>query len=333
MRWAAPEFFMLLWIVPVALAFLLWTARARRRDEAALGDPGALRRRWGAPGRWNGHLRTSLFLIAAATGIVALARPQAGLRLVSTTSTGPDVVVALDLSESMHARDAKPDRLGAARREIATLLRELEGSAIGLVGFAGEARVLSPLTTDLEGLRDRIDAANPAELDLQGSDIGGAVALAAQLLRRPGDRPRAIVLVTDGEQLDGDIARGLPVLRASGASLIVLGAGTPEGSTIPVIDTTGAVVGVKRDARNQVVQTRLSEEALRALARAAGGRYERADGSGRAGRLAAGYARGHERGDRGGRSLRAFDERFHWLAALAALLLGAEALVPRRRSG
>ncbi|MEK7348991.1 MAG: VWA domain-containing protein [Candidatus Eisenbacteria bacterium] len=331
MRWAAPEYFTLFWIVSAALAFFLWAARARRRDEAALGDPGALRRRWGAPGPWNGRLRVFLFLAAAAAGIVALARPQAGLRLVSTTSSGPDVVVALDLSESMHARDAKPDRLGAARREIATLLRSMEGSAIGLVGFAGEARVLSPLTTDLEGLRDRIDAASPAEIDVPGSDIGGAVALAGQLLRRPGDRPRAIVLVTDGEQLGGDIARGLPVLRASGASLVVLGVGTPEGATIPLVDTTGAVVGVKRDARGQEVWTRFSDGALRGLARTAGGRYERADGSGRAGRLAAGYARGHERGDRGGRSLRAYDERFHWLAALAALFLTAEALVPRRR--
>jgi len=331
-RWAAPEYFALLCIVPFALAFLFWIARGRRRDEAALGDPGALRRRWGAPSPWNGRLRALLFLAAAAAGIVALARPQAGLRLVSTTSTGPDVVVVLDLSESMHARDAKPDRLGAAQREIATLLRSLEGSSIGLVGFAGEARVLSPLTTDLEGLRDRIDSASPAEIDMPGSDVGGAVGLAAQLLRRPGDRPRAIVLVTDGEQLEGDIEAGLPVLRASGASLVVLGVGTPAGAEIPVVDTTGAVVSVKRDARDQVVTTKLAEEALRGLARAASGRYERADGSGRAGRAAAGYARGHERGDGGGRSLRAFDERFHWLAALAALFLGAEALVPRRRS-
>ena len=331
MRWAAPELFALFWIVPVAAALVLWMARARRRDESALGDRDALRRRWGAPGRWNGPIRTLLFLGAVAAGIVALARPQAGLRLVSTTSTGPDVVIALDLSESMRARDEKPDRLGAARREMSMLLRSLEGSAIGLVGFAGEARVLSPLTTDLEGLRDRIDAASPEELDVPGSDIGGAVALAGQLLRRPGDRPRAVVLVTDGEQLDGDVARGLPLLRASGASFVVLGVGTAEGATIPVVDTTGAVIGVKRDGRDHVVTTRLNEEALRGLARSAGGRYERADGSGRAGRLAAGYARGSDRGDRGGRSLRAYDERFHWFAALAVLFLAAEAMVPRRR--
>lgn len=333
MRWASPEWFGLLWFVPVILAALFWIGRSRRRDEAALGDPAALRERWGAPGEWHGRLRAVLLAAAVIAGTVALARPQAGLRLVSTTSHGPDVVIVLDLSESMHARDVRPDRLRAAQREMAALLAPLDGSAIGLVGFAGEARVLSPLTTDLEGLRDRIDAATPGEIDVPGSDVGAAVALAGQLLKRPGDRPRAIVLVTDGEQLGGDLARGVPLVRAAGASLIVLGVGTPEGAAIPIVDSTGAIVNVKRDRAGHEVHTRLEENALRTLAREAGGRYERADGNGRAGRRAAALARGLEpgRNDSGGRSLRAYDERFHWLAALAVLFLAGEAVVPRRR--
>src|SRR5512135_64417 len=119
LRWAAPEWLSLLWLLPVALATIAWIGRARRRDEAALGDRASLRRRWGAPGAWNARARTLLLLVAIAAAMVALARPQAGLRLVSTTNTGPDVVIALDLSESMHARDVRPDRLSAARREIA----------------------------------------------------------------------------------------------------------------------------------------------------------------------------------------------------------------------
>jgi Ca-activated chloride channel family protein len=333
-RWAAPEWLALLWALPLVLAALYWTARERRRDEAALGDPAALRRRWAAPSAWSVRARALVLLVAMAATMVALARPQAGLRLVSTTNTGPDVVIVLDLSESMHARDVRPDRLTAAKREIAALLPSLEGSAIGFVGFAGEARVLSPLTTDLESLGDRIDGASPEEMEVPGTDIGGAIALAGQLLKRPGDRPRAIVLLTDGEQQAGPIDRGLPVARASGASLTVLGVGTPEGDIIPIVDSTGTVVGVKRDRMGREVHSRLDETGLRSLARAAGGRYERADGSSRAGRRAASYARGQElgsRGDNGGRSLRAYDERFHWLAAAAVLFLIIEALVPRRR--
>ncbi len=334
LRWASPELFPLLWALPLALVLLFVAARARRADEEALGDATAIRRRWGAPGEAIPWFRATLVLAAIGAGLVGLARPQAGLRLVSTTSIGPDVVVALDLSESMRARDVRPDRLVAARRELSALLSSLEGSSIGLVGFAGSAHVLSPLTTDLEGLRDRIEGATPEEPGTPGSDVGAGVALAAQLLRRPGDRPRAVVLVTDGEQLEGEISRGLPTVRSAGASLIVLGVGTAEGAAIPIVDSTGTSLGWKREESGREVRTRLDEASLRKLARDAGGHFERADGSGRAGRRAAAFTRGHERGDPGrlgSRSLRSYDERFHWLAALAALLLAAEMAVPRRR--
>jgi Ca-activated chloride channel family protein len=333
-RWASPELLPLLWALVPLLLLLLGAERARRAAERALGDVEAIRRRWDAPATALPRIRSLLLLLATAAAIVAMARPQAGLRLVSTTSIGPDVVIALDLSESMRARDARPDRMVAARRELSALLSSLEGSSIGLVGFAGSAHVLSPLTTDLEGLRDRIEGATPEEVATPGSDIGAAVALAGQLLRRPGERPRAVVLVTDGEQLEGEIERGLPTIRAAGASLVVLGLGTEGGSAIPIIDSTGTLLGWKRDASGREVRTRLDAAALRKLARDAGGQYEWADGSGRAGRRAAAFARGHERGELGrwsNRSLRAYDERFHWLAALAAFLLAAEMAVPRRR--
>lgn len=330
MRWQSPEFLTLLWLLPAAALVVWWSARLRARDERALGDPEALRRRWGAPASWTRFARRLLLLLALAAGMTALARPQAGLRLVSTTSVGPDVVVALDLSESMRARDVKPDRLGAARREAAALLRALEGSAVGLVGFAGRAQVLSPLTTDVEGLQDRLEAATPEEMEEPGSDLSAGIGLAARLLQRPGERPRAVVLVTDGEQLDGDAAATLSQLRASKARLVILGVGTTGGASIPVVDSTGAIRNTKRDASGSEVWTKLEEAKMRALAKTAGGRYERADGTGIAGRRAAAATRGEERGDATGRSLQAYDERFHWLAALAAILLAAEAFVPRR---
>src|SRR6185436_8213419 len=147
MRWADPDRLQLLWFLPLLVLAWGWALRSRRRTEAALGDRDALRKLTGDPGRGLRLLRGTLIIAAA-----ALARPQSGYRLVTTTSTGADVVIALDLSRSMMARDAHPDRLGAAVREIHTILASLEGSSIGLIGFAGTGRLLSPLSTDYDGL-------------------------------------------------------------------------------------------------------------------------------------------------------------------------------------
>ena len=331
MRWAEPELLRLLWILPLLLAAGWLIERRRRALEKILGEPAALRARSGATGAGARWARRLFVLGAVALGIVALARPQAGFRSVPTTSRGVDLVIALDLSHSMDARDVRPDRLRAAKREAASLLTTLEGSAIGLVGFAGEAQVLSPLSTDLEGLGSLIESAGAGDVDLAGSDIGKAVELAARLLRRPGDRPRAIVVLTDGENLTGDPRAALTAARAAGARLFAIGVGTPQGAPIPIVDDRGRITAEKRDAAGHVVISRLDESLLRDLARRGGGQYERADATGRVALRVADAVRSDGGAETRGQTVRAYDERFGWFAAAAGLFLVAERVVPRRR--
>jgi Ca-activated chloride channel family protein len=331
MRWSSPQLIHLLWGV-LALALLaLLAERARRGTERALGDPASLRALSGEVGPRARFWRTLLILLAAAVGVLGLMRPQAGFRLVTTTSQGVDAVVALDLSRSMDARDVRPDRLTAAKREALALLGALEGSEIGLVEFAGSARIVSPLSTDREGLESIIETATTRDLDRPGTDLGSALEHAARLLNRPGDRPRVIVLLSDGEDLTDNPRRALDVVRRSGAKLYTIGLGTAEGSTIPVVDTTGAVREVKRDAQGHVVITRMDERTLRDLAQGGGGRYEHGDGTGRAGLRLVDPIRSGGSYEAKGRTIRAYDERFPWFAAVAGLLLIAERLIPRRR--
>jgi Ca-activated chloride channel family protein len=330
-RWAEPERLLLLWLLPVVLGLLIWAARRRARLEADLGEPSALRELTGDPGRGPRLFRGALLLLALAVAGVGLARPQSGFRLVTTTTSGADVVFVLDLSYSMGARDVAPDRLGAARREIRTMLDILEGSPMGLVVFAGEGKLISPLSTDREGLASLVESVRPEDAGRPGSDIEDGLALAARFIRRPGERPRAVVLVSDGENLTGDPRMGAQEVRRAGARLFVLGMGGTEGAAIPIVDSTGAVLGEKRDPAGEPVRTKLDETLLRDLARRGGGRYERADGSGRAAVRAADAIRSGGNTEVRGRSIRAYDERYPWFAAAAGLLLLAERVVPRRR--
>ena len=331
MRWAEPDRLHLLWLLVPLLLSLLWAARRRRRLEQSLGDPDALRRLTGDVGPGLRRLRGALLLAAAAAAILAFARPQVGFRLVTTASRGADLVIALDLSRSMAARDTRPDRLRAAQREAAALVEALEGSATGFVVFAGEARVVSPLTTDQEGLLSMIQTARAGDVERPGSDLAAGLELSARLLRRPGERPRAIVLLSDGEQLQGDASASIRAIREAGARLHAIGIGTAAGAPIPIVDSLGVLRGEKRGPDGLPVRTRLDERALREVARRGGGRYERGDGTGRAALRIADAVRSSGGEEVRGRTIRAYEERFPWLAALAGLLLLAERSVPRRR--
>lgn len=331
MRWANPEFLALFWLMPVLLGVCWMAERRRAAVERSLGDPALLRARSGAPGAALRWAQYALILAAAALAIAGMARPQAGFRLVTTTSRGVDLVVALDLSHSMEARDVPPDRLRAAKRELVSLFSALEGSAIGVVEFSGNARVLSPLTTDTRGLESVVETAVPEDMSAPGSNLAAAMRLAAILLRRPGERPRAVLLVSDGENLEGDPRAAVQAARGAGARLFTLGIGTPEGATIPIVDSTGAVVGKRRDPEGRVVQTKLDEGLLQDLARRGGGRCERGDGTGRAALHLADAIRSEGGVEARGQTVRAYDERYAWFAAAAGFVLVASRLVPRRR--
>ncbi|HMI30556.1 MAG TPA: VWA domain-containing protein [Candidatus Limnocylindrales bacterium] len=332
MRWSSPQLIHVLWAV-LAVALIAWAAaRERRRTERELGNPDMLRDLSGEATPRARIWRVVLSLLALTLVVLGLMRPQAGFRLVTTTTRGVDAVMVLDLSRSMDARDLRPDRLSAAKREAIALLEALEGSQIGLVTFAGSARIVSPLSTDREGLVSIVQTATTRDLDRPGTNLEEALALAGRLLTRPGDRPRAIVLLSDGENLEGDPRAALQRVKRAGARLYTIGLGTSEGTTIPVIDSTGAARGVKRDASGNVVVTRLDEKMLRSLAQAGNGRYERADGTGRAGLRLVDPMRSGGMYEAKGRTIRAYDERFPWFAAAAGILLILERLVPRRRT-
>jgi Ca-activated chloride channel family protein len=204
---------------------------------------------------------------------IALSQPQCGSRSELTKRRGIDVVVALDASKSMLARDVEPSRLDRAKLELGTLLDELKGDRIGIVVFAGDAFIQCPLTSDYAAAKMFLRAVDPQQMPQGGTNIGAALSLSKQLLDNAerGAKERLIVLLSDGEDLTGDIEEALDGLKEGGIRVLAVGIGSEQGEPTPVLNRRGESVGHKKDERGDIVLTRLNLSGLREIANATGG--------------------------------------------------------------
>ncbi len=329
---------MLLWlaaVLPLALlAGVLIYARRRRRVARALGGvPMAQRLGAGELGRFP-SLRLALLLLAGGALGLAAAGPQWGFAAAEGRTRALDLVLALDVSNSMLASDLQPSRLERERLLASQLLRELAGDRIGLVAFAGQGYVLAPLTIDHGALQLYIDALDPEILSSGGTALSSAIRQATDVVRAEdtgGDR--AVVIVSDGEALEDEQAILESAERAKTAGVIVhtVGVGTPEGARVPDVDPeTGQVVGWIHDLDGSIVVSRLNEPLLQRIARITGGTYVHLGEAGSSQRLVS-VLQGMRRGvtDSRGRRLE-LQDRTGWFVAFALLLLAIDALIARR---
>lgn len=329
----------LLWLVVVLpagalLAVWLWTRR-RRRAVAALGAPELLERLGAgdlARTQWD---RAALLAGAALALGLAAAGPRWGLESVEEETAAADLVLALDVSKSMLARDVAPDRLEQERMLARRILRELAGDRIGMVAFAGRAYVLAPMTVDHSALQLYLDALDPEIVSQGGSSLATAVVQATDLaLGRDETRQGAVVLITDGEELEDEGAVIEAAERAARAGITVhaVGVGTPAGSPIPEV-TTGtageAVERYKRDEAGEIVISRLNESLLQRVAETTGGRYFRMGSAGASDavlRTLQGLDRTEGRAEQQVRE----KERYAWFVAVALVLLLIDGVVATR---
>lgn len=265
----------LLGIVPLAL-LLARAQRARRRTLAGFASARMLHLLGGDLQPRRSGWRGALFLAALVTLTVALARPQWGLHMEAVQRLGLDVVIAVDCSSSMNARDFKPSRLEVARRELSDLVKRLEGNRLGLVGFAGAAYVLCPLTLDTSAARLFLDQLDVNAMPVPGTSLGDAVK--ASLSAFPaGDRnAKVIVLISDGEDHHSDPIGAARMAAEQGVVIHAVAIGSAAGEPIPELDAAGRTVGYVRDGSGQTVLSRVDEKTLREMARVSGGVYTHA---------------------------------------------------------
>ena len=320
-------------ILVLALPLAWWALRRHaRRRSARLQDFGQselLARASVIPSHRMVVIRQCLSLGAIGLGVVALARPQLGERPASLAQTGRDVLVLLDLSRSMNATDSDTSRLATAKGAVLDLLAGSAGNRFGLVVFGGSAFLQLPLTADHAAFRRFLEAASTDDLANPGTDLSRALSAAATTFEHEGERGfQTVLLVSDGESVEGDIGPALKRLRQGNVPVFALGVGTADGAPIPA-DSSDAPEKWHRDHIGRVVQSRLEEGDLRRAASETNGIYVRwTPGAGAS--MTAELARLEKR-TMSSRTSPERADRFQWPLGLAILMLAMEPVIGAKR--
>ncbi len=339
MRLAEPWALIALVLVPAVLLAWWFNERARHARLQSAGDPLLLSKliETSKDGGYSIRLAQALLLsLALALVAVALARPQFGLRTEVRKSRGMDVVFALDLSRSMLARDVVPSRLQRAQIELSDVIDRLGGDRVGLVGFTSVALPLAPLTIDHAAVKLQLRSAEPDDLPRGGTSIGAAVKAGLRMLESAPESggAQAIVVVTDGEEHEGDPEAAAKAAAELGVEVHVVGVGSRTGEPIPLVSKAGKVTGYLKDSRGRTVVSRLNEKMLRKIAAAGSGLVAL---PGAQGGLDLSAVRNHlstqKKAELSDRIVRVYEERYQWFLGPAfLLLLLATILRPTRRA-
>ena len=264
-----------LWILVLApLLAALWLASAGRAKTRVLQIVAQrLRELLVGQAKWRG-LRTSLLIAGVALAALALARPQLGEILQERKGRGRDVIIAVDVSRSMLAGDLPPSRLKRAQMAAEDLVRQLKGDRVGLVAFAGSSFLQAPVTADHAAVLTAMQELGPELIPLPGTNIAGALRCAEEAFDHSEGGQRALVLITDGEELEEDAVAIAQELSAK-MRIFTVGVGSPEGAVLAVPAQQGGGIEYVKDAAGNVVQSKLDEGRLRQIAQAGGGFYIR----------------------------------------------------------
>lgn len=279
-RFADERAFQLLAVIPVLYGLAWWIGRQKVGWLGQKISPriaGFLTRSVSTPRR---RAKLALRLTCLFFFVVALARPQSGEGRQKAKNEGLEMVLAIDVSNSMLSEDARPSRLELAKKELSRFIDSLGGDKIGLVAFAGSAILLSPLTTDKGALKMYLDSLSPEAVSTQGTDFKRALNESYNALNRGGiegdeDRgvTRVIIVASDGEEQERGGLEAAQRIAGEGVRIYTLGFGTEQGGQIPMRDRDGNLVGYKRDKSGQPINSKLTGQALKALAKAGRGSY------------------------------------------------------------
>ena len=276
-RFANPDFLYLLLLIPVIIILYIINSIRKKRALQRLGDFKLVGRLVPELSKVRPFIKFILLLSAVSAGIVMLARPQFGSKLKEIKRQGVEVILALDVSNSMLAEDIQPSRLERAKQAISRLVENLDNDKIGLIVFAGDAYTQIPITTDYISAKMFLSSIGPEMVPKQGTAIGSAIDLGMRSFSTGTGKSKAMVIITDGENHEDDPVAKAKEAAAAGIIIHTIGIGSVEG--VPLSIVSNGKKDYLKDTDGNTVISKLDENILKEIALAANGKYVRANNS------------------------------------------------------
>ena len=318
-----------LWLLLLVLLFPAGYGVARwlrRRRVQRFGDDALVRELMPSWSSSKGWVRVVLFSLAFLFFVIGLARPQIGAKLTERKMKGAEVMIALDVSNSMLAEDYSPSRLERAKLAVSRMTDKLKDDRIGLVVFAGTSFVQLPITTDFVSAKMFLSSINTASVPIQGTALEDALRTAGKSFSAQSEKSRVIILISDGENHEGDPVGTAKMLAEEGIKVYTIGVGSAQGQPIPM---NGELL---KDKDGEIVVSRLDEKTLKEIAKAGGGAYVHAANDEFGLNPIINDIRKMEDEEFSSTVFEEYDEQFMYFLGIALALLVIEMLIGGRRS-
>jgi Ca-activated chloride channel family protein len=325
-RLAQPEYLILLLVIPAAVLLYALHLRSRRKALARFGNLQTLRQLMPGASVARGWIKLLLWSLAFLFLVLGICRPQLGARVKEVKRKGAEIIIALDVSNSMMAQDFTPNRLENAKRAIARLVDQLGSDRIGLIVFAGDAYIQLPITSDYVSAKLFLNAINTGIVPRQGTAIGKAITTAIRSFSLQSEKSRALIIISDGENHEDDPVEAAQLAVKEGIKVYAIGVGSPQGSPIPLKEG-----GLMKDRQGNMVVTRLDEEALEKTAAAGNGIYVRATTSNLGLSSIVNDVRKLDKQELSSVIYEDFNEQYHYFFYIAIALLTLELLIIERK--
>jgi Ca-activated chloride channel family protein len=326
-RFENPAFLYLLIIIPVIIVIRLLEMRKRKLKLKKFGDLSLLKQLMPDVSLSRKSLKFWLMIAALALLIVMLARPQMGTKISQEKRKGIEVIISLDISNSMRAEDVVPSRLDKSKMLVENMVDNFTNDKVGLVVFAGDAFIQLPITSDYVSAKMFLQNTDPSLIATQGTDLAGAIELSSKSFTQQDKVGRAILIITDGEDHEGGAIEAAEKARKNGIRVFVLGVGSTKGSPVP--DGNG---GYMKDNSGQEVISALNEEMCKQVAQAGGGAYIHVDNTSLAQRQLNDELTKLQKGDISSVVYSEYDEQFQAVGILVLILLIIEMLILERKN-